>query len=81
MLSDDECLVVEEVKRAQAKKTNPQVMDEGIDNEITVFVFRLLVLDLLSLFHVLNQALINLLRTCAQPYLLLPFLHIYQPGH
>ena len=56
-------------------------MDEGIDNEITVFVFRLLVLDLLSLFHVLNQALINLLRTCAQPYLLLPFLHIYQPGH
>ena len=37
-------------------------MEDGVDNEITVFVFRLLVLDLLALFHVLNQALINILR-------------------
>jgi hypothetical protein len=37
-------------------------MDGGDDTEITIFVFRLLVLDLLALFHVLNQALINILR-------------------
>ena len=30
-------------------------------NEITIFVFRLLVLDLLALFQVLNQAMINIL--------------------
>ncbi|KAI0881586.1 ANTH-domain-containing protein [Annulohypoxylon maeteangense] len=34
---------------------------EDPENEITITVFRLLVLDLLSLFQVLNQAMINLL--------------------
>lgn len=37
-----------------------QVLDEP-ENEITITVFRLLVLDLLSLFQVLNQAMINIL--------------------
>lgn len=36
-------------------------MDNDTGNEITIFVFRLLVLDLLSLFQVLNQAMINIL--------------------
>lgn len=36
------------------------VLDEP-ENEITITVFRLLVLDLLSLFQVLNQAMINIL--------------------
>ncbi|KAI2469534.1 ANTH-domain-containing protein [Annulohypoxylon bovei var. microspora] len=34
---------------------------EDPENEITITVFRLLVLDLLSLFQVLNQAMINIL--------------------
>ncbi|KAI0169904.1 ANTH-domain-containing protein [Hypoxylon sp. FL1284] len=34
---------------------------EDPENEITITVFRLLVLDLLSLFQVLNQAMINML--------------------
>lgn len=37
-----------------------QVLDET-ENEITITVFRLLVLDLLALFQVLNQAMINIL--------------------
>ncbi|KAL2122825.1 hypothetical protein VTJ04DRAFT_3280 [Mycothermus thermophilus] len=38
------------------------VMDNEPENEITITVFRLLVLDLLALFQTLNQALINILR-------------------
>lgn len=38
-----------------------QVVDGDQGNEITIFVFRLLVLDLLALFQVLNQAMINIL--------------------
>ncbi|KAK3945421.1 ANTH domain-containing protein [Diplogelasinospora grovesii] len=37
------------------------VMENEPENEITVTVFRLLVLDLLALFQVLNQAMINIL--------------------
>lgn len=37
------------------------VMDSEPENEITVTVFRLLVLDLLALFQALNQAMINIL--------------------
>jgi hypothetical protein len=37
------------------------VMENEPENEITITVFRLLVLDLLALFQVLNQALINVL--------------------
>jgi hypothetical protein len=40
--------------------TGKKVLDEP-ENEITITVFRLLVLDLLSLFQVLNQAMINIL--------------------
>lgn len=36
-------------------------MDNEPENEITITVFRLLVLDLLALFQVLNIALINIL--------------------
>lgn len=41
-------------------------MDNEPENEITITVFRLLVLDLLALFQVLNHALINILgeNTC-----------------
>ncbi|TPX09295.1 uncharacterized protein E0L32_009487 [Thyridium curvatum] len=37
------------------------VMDNDPENEITITVFRLLVLDLLALFQALNQAMINIL--------------------
>ncbi|KXX78149.1 Phosphatidylinositol-binding clathrin assembly protein [Madurella mycetomatis] len=37
------------------------VMDNEPENEITITVFRLLVLDLLALFQALNQGLINIL--------------------
>ncbi|KAK4110419.1 ANTH-domain-containing protein [Canariomyces notabilis] len=37
------------------------VMENEPENEITITVFRLLVLDLLALFQVLNQAMINVL--------------------
>ncbi len=37
------------------------VMETEPENEITITVFRLLVLDLLALFQILNQALINIL--------------------
>ncbi|CAK7567949.1 MAG: hypothetical protein SEPTF4163_005927 [Sporothrix epigloea] len=37
------------------------VVEGDHQNEITIFVFRLLVLDLLALFQVLNQAMINIL--------------------
>jgi hypothetical protein len=36
-------------------------MEHDAENEITITVFRLLVLDLLALFQVLNQGLINIL--------------------
>jgi len=36
-------------------------MENEPENEITVTVFRLLVLDLLALFQALNQAMINIL--------------------
>lgn len=43
-------------------------MDNEPENEITITVFRLLVLDLLALFQVLNQALINILgKLCESP--------------
>ncbi|QSZ28519.1 hypothetical protein DSL72_003017 [Monilinia vaccinii-corymbosi] len=37
------------------------ILDNEPDNEITITVFRMLVLDLLALFHVINQAMINIL--------------------
>ena len=37
------------------------VMETKPEDEITITVFKLLVLDLLSLFQALNQALINVL--------------------
>jgi len=37
-----------------------KVMEEP-ENEITITVFRLLVLDLLALFQALNQGMINIL--------------------
>lgn len=40
------------------------VVEGDHQNEITIFVFRLLVLDLLALFQVLNQAMINILGEC-----------------
>lgn len=36
-------------------------MENEPENEITITTFRLLVLDLLALFQVLNQAMINIL--------------------
>jgi hypothetical protein len=39
----------------------PQVLDNEPENEITITVFRMLVLDLLAMFHVVNQAMINIL--------------------
>ncbi len=36
-------------------------MENEPENEITITSFRLLVLDLLALFHVLNQGMINIL--------------------
>lgn len=36
-------------------------MEEDPENEISITVFRLLVLDLLALFQVLNQGLISIL--------------------
>lgn len=47
---------------ARTDKTNSgQVLDNEPENEITITVFRLLVLDLLALFQVANQGLINIL--------------------
>ena len=37
------------------------MMENEIENEITITVFRMLVLDLLAMFHVMNQAMINIL--------------------
>ncbi|PMD24724.1 ANTH-domain-containing protein [Hyaloscypha hepaticicola] len=37
------------------------VMENEAENEITITVFRMLVLDLLAMFHVMNQAMINIL--------------------
>lgn len=39
------------------------VLDNEPENEITITVFRMLVLDLLSLFNVVNQAMISTLGT------------------
>jgi hypothetical protein len=45
-----------------------QVLDAGEpETEITITVFRLLVLDLLALFQVLNQGLINILGSSSLP--------------
>jgi hypothetical protein len=50
-----------------------QVMENEPENEITITVFRLLVLDLLALFQVLNQAMINVLgETCCEVVTALP---------
>lgn len=38
-----------------------KVLDNEPENEITITVFRMLVLDLLAMFHVMNQAMINIL--------------------
>jgi hypothetical protein len=38
-----------------------QFLDDDVDNEITLLAFRLLVSDLLVLFHVVNEGMINLL--------------------
>lgn len=52
-----------------------KVLDEP-ENEITITVFRLLVLDLLSLFQVLNQAMINILGTSSKLSCLFLILYI-----
>jgi phosphatidylinositol-binding clathrin assembly protein len=43
-------------------------MENEPENEITVTVFRLLVLDLLALFQALNQAMINILGRLPLPF-------------
>ncbi|KAF4429425.1 ENTH domain-containing [Fusarium acutatum] len=48
------------------------VMENEPENEITITVFRLLVLDLLALFQVLNQGLISILGMFAPPPLSQP---------
>jgi hypothetical protein len=58
--------LVELIERLTGRK----VLDEP-ENEITITVFRLLVLDLLSLFQVLNQAMINILGKLGTPCCLL----------
>ncbi|KAI0198272.1 ANTH-domain-containing protein [Astrocystis sublimbata] len=55
LLRETEC-----VQRQLTALLKCDVLDEP-ENEITITVFRLLVLDLLSLFQVLNQAMINIL--------------------
>ncbi len=47
-------------------------MDHEPENEITITVFRLLVLDLLALFQVLNQAMINILGVSSSGFFPLP---------
>lgn len=42
-----------------------QVLDNEPENEITITVFRMLVLDLLALYHVINQAMIAILGMLA----------------
>jgi len=52
----------------RARLTCFQVLDNEPENEITITVFRMLVLDLLVLNKVYNEALINILggsRECA----------------
>ncbi|CAG9936577.1 unnamed protein product [Clonostachys rosea f. rosea IK726] len=49
------------VQRQLAALLKCDVLDNEPENEITITVFRLLVLDLLALFQVLNQGLINIL--------------------
>ncbi len=36
-------------------------MENEAENEITITVFRMLILDLLAMYHVENQAMINIL--------------------
>ena len=38
-----------------------QFLDNDVDNEISLLAFRLLVMDLLVLFHVVNEGVINVL--------------------
>jgi hypothetical protein len=45
-----------------ARLTATQLFDIEHENEITIVVLRLLVLDLLALFNVMNQGMINILR-------------------
>ncbi len=45
-------------------------MENEAENEITITVFRMLVLDLLAMFHVMNQAMINILGERASILLL-----------
>lgn len=49
------------VEDARACADFPQVLDNEPENEITITVFRMLVLDLLAMFNVMNQAMINIL--------------------
>ncbi|KEY67579.1 hypothetical protein S7711_08252 [Stachybotrys chartarum IBT 7711] len=51
----------ESVQRQLTALLKCDVLDTDGETEITITVFRLLVLDLLSLFQVLNQGLINIL--------------------
>jgi hypothetical protein len=46
------------------------VLDNEPENEITITVFRMLVLDLLALYHVINQAMIAILGMLDWLYLL-----------
>ena len=46
---------------ARACADFPKVLDNEPENEITITVFRMLVLDLLAMFNVMNQAMINIL--------------------
>ncbi|KJZ76938.1 hypothetical protein HIM_03815 [Hirsutella minnesotensis 3608] len=51
----------EAVQNQLAALVKCDVLESEVENEITVAVFRLLVLDLLALFQVVNQGLINIL--------------------
>lgn len=61
LLKCDVCLPDSACSGMQVVDMCVQVMDHEPENEITITVFRLLVLDLLQLFQVLNQAMINIL--------------------
>lgn len=43
-----------------------QFLDSEVDNEITLTAFRLLVMDLLVFFHVVNEGVINVLGISPQ---------------
>ena len=42
-------------------------MENEAENEITITVFRMLILDLLAMYHVENQAMINILGKALVP--------------